>query len=53
MVRLSGAVACVLVALDCFTKQGRPLDLPPWAWAVCGVFWIINALALLGKGAGK
>lgn len=44
--RLLAAVACVIVAFDCFDKQGGELQLPYWLWAVVGVCWLGNALAM-------
>lgn len=45
--RLAGALACVIVALDCFAKNGGELYLPYWLWAVLGVCWLFNAIGVL------
>ena len=44
--RFAATMACILVALDCFTKQEGTLGLPHWAWVAAGIGWLLNAAVI-------
>ncbi len=47
--RFVGCMACALVAVDCFRKNGGELQLPYWFWVIVGLAWLLHAFRFVFK----